>query len=311
MLELYWLGGAAPTFDADVTTWLDRKGICVHLLNQVPLPRRIVPFVSGWLRRRRYRARLPRQDSFILVLPYLAGDAELLSSGTRAHTLAIALGSDLLRRSRSARRDRLLRSALSRYRGVWAVSTEVGLELKRYGRGPDWVAAVGVDLSTLPARLPPWQAGRILSARRDGAVYRRAMIRDALEQWPDLNLVEANDWPRQQLFDELAKAELVISLAESDGAPATVMEALCLGAHVAASGGETVRRWLEAFGGTYGEPRNTSEAQRFLAAARERARAETPSERFERANRARPFFDRNKLLEPLEGWVSRARAASG
>jgi hypothetical protein len=239
----------------------------------------------------------------VLVLPYLAGDSELLAGTPGARTLGVALGSDLLRRRPHPRRDRSLRRALARYTALWAVSAELAETLARRGRRPDWVASVGVDLDLLPAGTEAFRRGRLVSPRRQGPVYRHDLIRTTVSGTPELTLVEADDWPRPRLLREMAEAELVISLAETDGAPATIMEALCLGTHVVASGGSTVRGWLEEFGGTYGEPNDAEAARQLLAAARARASRESSEDRARRAAAARQAFDRDLLLSPLEAWL--------
>jgi glycosyltransferase involved in cell wall biosynthesis len=101
------------------------------------------------------------------------------------------------------------------------------------------------------------------------------------------------------MFHEYSRAQLVVSLPETDGAPATIMEALCMGTHVLASGGPTVRGWLERFGGTYGEPKGPLEAAELIRFALSASARETEKTRAIRSQRAREAFDRRVALQPL------------
>jgi glycosyltransferase involved in cell wall biosynthesis len=109
-----------------------------------------------------------------------------------------------------------------------------------------------------------------------------------------------------QMISEYVRAHVVVSLPETDGAPATVMEALCMGAHVVASGGPTVRQWVADFGGTYGEPADAEEAHALLVGGLEAAAREGREMRRARAQRARAAFSRDTLLEPLRLWIEGA-----
>jgi hypothetical protein len=244
------------------------------------------------------------------VLPYLAGDSLLLAGASGLRTLGIAVGSDVFGRRRDGRVERLFRQALGALTAVWAVSDDLAAELERCGRTPDWVAPVGVDVAALPP-VPSCvleTRGRLLSARREAPIYRRSMIREAARGLPGLTLVEAADWSRGRLLAEMQEADVVMSFPATDGAPATVMEALSVGSHVVASGGGTVRDWLRRFGGSYGEPGRADEARTLIEEARARALRETAEERRARAEAARQAFDRNLLLQPLLRFV-RERAS--
>jgi hypothetical protein len=186
------------------------------------------------------------------------------------------------------------------------VSSVIATELARIGRPADIVTSVGVDIAELPSTVARSTPGRILSARREAPVYRRPLVRAAAAALAEIQLVESDRWPRAQLLMEMARAEVVVSAALTDGAPATVMEALCLGAHVVASGGHTVEGWLREVGGTYGEPTNAHEMRALLERGLARARAETLEQRAQRATRARELFDREKTVGPVLGWLERA-----
>jgi hypothetical protein len=302
VVQAFWLSGAAPGFDAAVVPWLGRRGVTVHELS--PEPRSInVPYLRRVLRMAAYQRKLRRLSSVPLVLPYLAGDT-LLLAGVRGHrTLGVAVGSDVYRRPRTARHEKWFRRALVRLDGLWCVSQELAEEVKASGRPADWVASVGVDVGSL---LPPPETApernRIFSARMDAPVYRRDWIR-AVTAGRDWNLVEADGWSRDRMMTEYGRAEIVVSIPSSDGAPATVMEALCMGAHVVASGGATVRLWLDRFGGTYGEPGTVPQVLDLLILGLYNARRETLHLRNERARAARDAFERDSLLIPLERWL--------
>ncbi len=299
--DVAWLCGAAPAFDEAVCAWLTAQDVEVHCLEPLPRPRHRLPALTRLLRVRAYLRRAMAATD--LVLPYLAGDSLLLAGARTQRTLGAALGSDVLRRPEGRRQELLLRRALLRVEGLWAVSPALSRELESLGRAPNWSAPVGVDLK----RLPPIgtgqrERGRVFSARREAPDYRRSWIRTAAS-FPSPNVVEADAWPLERMLEEYQRAEIVVSLPSTDGAPATLMEALSCGAHVVASGGPTVRSWIEKFGGTYGEPRTPENARELIELGMRRAQAESLVEQRERATRARRTFDRDVTLRPLLAWL--------
>jgi glycosyltransferase involved in cell wall biosynthesis len=172
----------------------------------------------------------------------------------------------------------------------------------------DWVAPVGVDVEALP----PFDAslaspGRVFSARREAAIYRREWIREAVAGIPDATLVDADDWPEARMAPEYLRAHVVVSVPRTDGAPATVMEALCCGAHVVASGGATIKEWTRAYGGTYGDPESVEEVRTLIRHGLEAASSESVDVRGRRAMRAREAFHRDTCLKPLLGWITQGR----
>jgi hypothetical protein len=200
----------------------------------------------------------------------------------------------------------LFRSALREFDATWAVSEQLSGEMVKAGRQPDWIASVGVERRELPGlpQVGPEQR-RLFSPRGAAPLYRATWIRDAVsgEAW---TLVEADRFDRSRMFTEYQRAELVISIPETDGAPATVMEALCSGAHVLASGGPTVRGWLERFGGTYGEPSTIDDLRNLLRRSALISRRESVMDRQERATAAREHFDRDRTLAALLAFVEGA-----
>jgi hypothetical protein len=303
--DVAWLGGAAPAFDEAVTVWLASRGHAIRIVRPLDPPPWVVPALTRWKRVREYRRLLSGQVR-CLILPYVAGDAVLLAGAVSPPTLGVLVGSDVLRRRRTGRHERAFRRALRRLTGVWAVSDQLAQEVDLCSRPADWVAPVGVDLASLPrAEAAGRQPGLVLSARTEAPVYRRTLVREAIPLIQGASLVEAERWAQRRLFDEMTRSEVVVSLARTDGAPATLMEALCLGAHVVASGGPTVRAWIEALGGTYGEPTNAEDASRLIRAGLYASRAETEGVRRLRATQARAAFDRNRVLQPLERWLDR------
>jgi glycosyltransferase involved in cell wall biosynthesis len=106
------------------------------------------------------------------------------------------------------------------------------------------------------------------------------------------------------MFEEFLKAEVVVSVPVCDGAPATLMEAFCMGTHVVASGGRTVRDWIARFGGTYGDPRDAAELRALVDRGIAGSRRETADARRARAQEARAAFSRDDLLSPLEQWLA-------
>ena len=299
-----WLKGAAPAFDDAVLRWLAKHGFQIAASPPEPLPTWTIPWLTAKLRRTAYRRRLLGTDT--LVLPYLAGDGLLLSGLPGLRTLGVALGSDVLRRRRNWRsHERRFRRALPRFSAVWSVSQGLADELAHSGRPPDWVAAVGVEIEGLPPvpDASPERA-RIFSPRRRGAVYRQDWIRAAVSGAANWHLVQADEWPAARMFSEYALAEVVVSIPLTDGAPATIMEALCMGTHVVASGGVDVRSWLARFGGTYAELAAPSEVTAVIRAGLNAARAESPADRRRRASLARDAFSRDRLLKPLLSWLA-------
>lgn len=302
MADTAWLAGAAPAFDEGVLEWLTRKGVAVRSIRPEPVSGPVVPLLTAHRRRAAYRKRL--DEARTLVLPYLAGDSLLLSALPGKRTLGVAVGSDVLRRRRSLRHERVFRTALRGFSAVWCVSLQLADELEACGRRPDWVSPIGVEIAALPSLTEPRpERGRIFSARRQGAVYRHDWIRAGVAAVAEATLIEAGDWPRGRMLEEYARAEITVSLAETDGAPATVMEALCLGGHVVASGGRQVREWLAEFGGTYGEPSAPDAVAPLLRAGLLAARAETGAQRLARAQGARDAFGRDRALAPLGEWL--------
>jgi hypothetical protein len=244
-----------------------------------------------------------------VILPYVAGDALLLAGAVRAPTLGVLVGSDVLRRRRNGSPERAFRRALQRLTGVWAVSEQLAREIDLCGRSADWVAPVGVDIGSVPrAEGANRHLNLVLSARGEAPVYRRALIREAVALIEGASLVEAERWTQERLFQEMTRSQVVVSFAETDGAPATLMEALCVGAHIVASGGPTVRAWIEAFGGTYGEPTEIAGACRLIRAGLESSQCETEDFRRLRAARASAAFQRDRVLQPLEDWLDRVCA---
>ncbi len=308
---IHWLAGAAPAFDDAVLSWLRCRGFDVQVHAPLPRPRVVFPALTRLLRIRAYSARWRPEPGTLsaLVLPYLAGDALVLAGSPGATTLGVALGSDLLRPPRSRRARHFLRGALLRMDAVWSVSEQLAGLLTGMGRRPDWVAPVGVNLNKLPpvTALPPREPGRILSARNPAPIYRRQLVRAATASLADCRLIEPQGWPHDRMIVECGRAAVVVSMPLTDGAPATVMEAICMGAHVIASGGPTVREWLEVYGGTYGEPESAEQARTLLEDGLAVARQETPSTRLDRARRARAAFSRDATLAPLEAWLQSHR----
>jgi hypothetical protein len=303
MTEVLWLGGSAPAFDRSVVTWLNRKGVQVHWIARKPRRSITIPGLTRLLTIKAYWRNLAEFRGLPLVLPYLAGDTLLLAGLPGHRRLGAALGSDVLRRHRSGRSEKWFRHALLRFTAVWAVSPEISECLGAAGRRADWVASVGVDIGSLPAPDPTPEPNRIFSARVEAPVYRKTWIRAAATKVREWTLVEPDDWSQDQMMKEYARAQIVVSLPVSDGAPATIMEALCMGAHVVASGGDTVRRWLADFGGTYVEPSKPSEVTQLLRMGLEGAAGETPEKRAERARTARRTFSRDEMLAPLMAWL--------
>jgi hypothetical protein len=302
LTHIAWLCGAAPAFDTAACDWLSEQGVKLLRLQMMPRPRYYLPVLTRTLRVRSYLRRL--EPATHLVLPYLAGDCLLLSYAGRLRTLGAALGSDLLQPRLNARQERTLARAIARFDAIWAVSEALSAELVAFGRSADWHQPIGVDLK----RLPPSDArqrekGRIFSARNDDPFYRRTWIRSAADGIPGASVVEPHSWPLERMFEEFTTAEIVVSLPATDGAPATLMEALCCGSHVVASGGSTVREWIRRFGGTYGEPQTVDETRGLMELGMRRARAETPSQQRERALAGRQVFDRDVTLRPLLGWL--------
>jgi hypothetical protein len=300
-----WLKGAAPAFDDAALRWLAKLGFPITALPPEPPPTWTIPWLTAQLRRAAYQRRLSGIDT--LVLPYLAGDGLLLSGLPGLRTLGIALGSDVIRRRRDWRRhEGWFRRALPRFSALWSVSHGLADELADCGRPPDWVGAVGVEIKDLPP--PPDTSpdrARIFSPRRRGAVYRLDWIRAAVSGTADWHLVQADEWPPARMFSEYAHAEVVVSMPLTDGAPATIMEALCMGAHVVASGGVDVRSWLARFGGTYGEPAAPAEVTALIRAGLTAAGGESPADRRHRARLARDAFSRDRLLAPLLSWLEK------
>jgi hypothetical protein len=304
-----WLAGAALDFDGAVVAWLRQRGWEVTTLDPLPRPRVIVPGLSRWLRRQAYSSRMRSAPPTTLVLPYLAGDSLLLAGLPGLRTLGVALGSDILQRRRQARSERLFQGAVARYDALWAVSDQLGDALTALGRSPTWISAVGVDVSALcgdPGA--PRRPSLVFSARREGDHYRHELVR-AAARGASWHLVEAGDFTQRAMFEEFLKAEVVVSVPVSDGAPATLMEAMCLGAHVVASGGRTVRDWIGRFGGTYGEPQDPAELRALVDSAIASSRRETAETRRTRARAARAAFARDDLLSPLERWLGTAHHA--
>lgn len=303
--EIWWLEGAAPAFDEAVVEWLRRQGFEVNPARVRPRPRLVVPLVTRTLRVAAYRRLFQRAAARPLIfLPYLAGDTLLLAGMANTRTIGVALGSDILRRVRTGRVENVFRNALRRLDAVWAVSDAIAEDLTACGRPPTWVAPVGVDLSELRSLAgPSVEEGRIFSARRAASVYRLDWIRRAVSEMPGSALIEASAWPRSRMFEEYLRAEVVVSMSETDGAPATIMEALCVGAHVVASGGATVRGWLERLGGTYGEPKSVHEVRSLIREGLGVARRESATRRQTRAAHAKEAFDRDRVLRPLKHWL--------
>jgi hypothetical protein len=295
-----WLEGAAPAFDEAVLRWLRRSGLDAIRIGQQPKPPVTIPLLTRLLRVSSYARSIEAWPRTPLVLPYLAGDALLLAGVKDRPTLGVALGSDVWLRLRTRRHETLFRAAIARLDALWAVSEALADELATCGRIPDWVAPVGVAVETLPP--VPTDApdrGRIFSARNDSPVYRQSLIRAAVGRHTEWVLVEPRGFSCSRMYAEMLRAEVVVSLPITDGAPATIMEALCLGAHVVASGGATVRDWIDRFGGTYGEPHTAGDVLRIIEKGIEATRRTSRSQRLERALRARERFSRDAVLQPL------------
>jgi hypothetical protein len=304
-----WLAGAALDFDGAVVAWLRQRGWEVTTVDPLPRPGFIVPGLSRWLRRHAYSSRMRSGPPATVVLPYLAGDSLLLAGLPGLRTLGVALGSDVLQRRRQGRSERLFRGAIARYDAVWAVSDQLGDALTALGRSPTWISAVGVDVSALRGDPgAPRRPSLVFSARREGDHYRHDLVRAAARE-ASWHVVEAADFTQRRMFEELVEAEVVVSVPVSDGAPATLMEAMCLGAHVVASGGRTVREWIERFGGTYGEPQNPADLRALVDSGIAGSRRETAEIRRTRARAARAAFARDDLLLPLERWLGTAHHA--
>ena len=312
MGHVHWLTGAAPAFDRAVVGWLQSHGVEVRPRSGLPRPPLVLPFLSRVGRIRAYCRRLRCGCApLVLVLPYLAGDGlRLLLAGLPgARTPGVALGSDVLRRRASLAAERAFRSALRRYDAIWCVSAALAHELSWCGWSADWVAPVGVDLEALPALDPARrEPGRIFSARREGPVYRRDWVREAAASIPNSTLVQPQIWTELRMMDEYQRAHVVVSVPASDGAPATVEEALCCGAHVVGSGGATVRQWLDIYGGTYGEPDSAAGVSELIRRGMQSTEGETELTRAARAASARKAFSRDQCLRPLLAWVSAVSA---
>src|SRR5450432_329930 len=112
-----WLSGAAPAFDEGVLEWLTSRGIDARALSPEPVSAPVIPLLTAHRRRAAYRKRLG--EARTLVLPYLAGDSLLLSALPGKRTLGVAVGSDVLRRRRSFRHERVFRTALRGFSAVW------------------------------------------------------------------------------------------------------------------------------------------------------------------------------------------------
>jgi len=294
-----WVSGAAPAFDADVLSWLGHQGVSALNVKVLPAPGLWLPCLTRRQRVNSYSRRLA-EGRGLLVLPYLAGDVLLLALAARWRTLGVAVGSDVLRRRRHGRPERLFRDALRAFDAVWAVSNHLGAELAEAGRAPDWVAPVGVDLGELAnGAPPPPEPGRLFSPRGAAPLYRTHWIRAVSSTLAGTRLVEAHHFTRGRMLEEYSRAQVVISVPESDGAPASLMEALCCGAHVIGSGGPTVRDWLTRFGGTYGEPGEPGELRSLVLGGLAASAAESTEAREVRARQARAAFDRDRALHPL------------
>jgi glycosyltransferase involved in cell wall biosynthesis len=266
----------------DVTVITNRAGYevdGVSTVNTRPLERRRLLMsdrVLLGLRDRAIRAALQRGRFDVVNVQMLTSDGIVAALAAEAPLVISLYGSDVYRRDALARRYlEAVPSALRRATLLHSVSNHMTAELVGLGVDPARIETFqyGVD-TDLFAPSPVRDVERIVSTRALRPLYRVHLIVEAmpavLEERPGARLVVYDSGseearlrqtvdrlgltravqfvgrqPAEQIASDLGASGVWVSMAESDGTPISMLEAMSSGAVPVVADLETLHEWLD------------------------------------------------------------------